>query len=224
MTVLGRTLQRQDVIVSATVTFDSESDELELCSVGARQNFESDDSTTISQYIDVGFDNTGQAFVLANGNDGDGEVTIELDYEVDIDEPVAVLFILDDDTITVYMDGELVLERGEVFAEAGFFAVTVFAEDGGTSCEVSNMWVAELPGTEGDGCFASSISNVNQRTGPGTNFAADGQLGGGVPIEVIAQADGSDGFVWYQLDNENYVREDVVTISGFCDDLPEADD
>ncbi|MEO1644556.1 MAG: hypothetical protein AAFR67_05180, partial [Chloroflexota bacterium] len=137
VTVLGRTLQRQDVIVSATVTFDSESDELELCSVGARQNFESDDSTTISQYIDVGFDNTGQAFVLANGDDGDGEVTIELDYEVDIDEPVAVLFILDDDTITVYMDGELVLERGEVFAEAGFFAVTVFAEDGGTSCEVS---------------------------------------------------------------------------------------
>jgi len=37
---------------------------------------------------------------------------------------------------------------------------------------------------------------------------------------VIGQATGTDGFVWWQLGNEAWVRSDLVEEAGYCDDVP----
>jgi hypothetical protein len=83
------------------------------------------------------------------------------------------------------------------------------------------VWAYEIPGSGSGVCEATSSGDINKREGPGTDFGRAGQLRGGRPAEVIAFAEGDDDFIWYQLEDETWVREDLVTLTGPCDDLPE---
>ena len=70
-------------------------------------------------------------------------------------------------------------------------------------------------------CSVSSGGTVNLRSGPGTNFAVPGTLSAGQALTAVGQAQGADGFVWWQLDGgEQWVRSDVVTEDGDCEALP----
>lgn len=70
------------------------------------------------------------------------------------------------------------------------------------------------------GCTISSTRGVNRRAGAGTTFEALGQFGAGQSVVGIGQANGADGFVWWQLEDGSFVRSDVVTAEGNCEDLP----
>ncbi len=61
---------------------------------------------------------------------------------------------------------------------------------------------------------------ANLRDGPGTTFPVRGALDVGTRIEALGQANGSDGQVWYRLTSNSWVRSDLVTIEGDCDQLP----
>lgn len=69
-------------------------------------------------------------------------------------------------------------------------------------------------------CTATSASNINQRQGPGTNYFLAGALVANTPTTVIGQAQGLDGFVWWTLEGNVWVRSDLVTLEGNCDSLP----
>lgn len=69
-------------------------------------------------------------------------------------------------------------------------------------------------------CVVSASSNVNLRGGPGTAFSVVGSLAGDADTAAIAQATGSDGQIWWQLESGAWVRSDVVTETGACDLLP----
>lgn len=69
-------------------------------------------------------------------------------------------------------------------------------------------------------CTVSASNNANLRGGPGTSFAVAGSLTGGTSIAAIGQATGSDGRVWWQLENNSWVRSDVVAEVGDCELLP----
>lgn len=69
-------------------------------------------------------------------------------------------------------------------------------------------------------CSVSASSNANLRGGPGTSFAVAGSLTGGTSIAAIGQATGNDGQVWWQLENNSWVRSDVVAEAGDCELLP----
>lgn len=74
------------------------------------------------------------------------------------------------------------------------------------------------------GCTVQTGTNVNMRSGPGVNFGASPTPMRPVDrFEVTGQATGTDGRVWYRLENDYWVRNDVVRASGSCDDLPEVD-
>jgi hypothetical protein len=77
-------------------------------------------------------------------------------------------------------------------------------------------------GTTAAGSCTVTGSNVNLRSGPGTNFDRVGVLAAGTTMNVVGQATGADGFVWFNLDNGNWVRSDVVTADGDCANLPAA--
>jgi hypothetical protein len=69
-------------------------------------------------------------------------------------------------------------------------------------------------------CAASSPSNVNIRTGAGTDNSVVALLPAEQPIQVIGQNE--DG-TWYAVQNESlqgWVAASVVFITGPCDDLP----
>ncbi|MEL6524267.1 MAG: hypothetical protein AAFQ07_01030 [Chloroflexota bacterium] len=73
-----------------------------------------------------------------------------------------------------------------------------------------------------DVCTVSPASNVNLRGGPSTLYSLQGALLSTDAPTVTGQATGTDGFVWYQLDSGAWVRSDLVTATGACDNLPAA--
>ncbi|MFW5691356.1 MAG: ABC transporter substrate-binding protein [Chloroflexota bacterium] len=71
-------------------------------------------------------------------------------------------------------------------------------------------------------CTVISPVAVNLRGGPGTNFNQVGTLEANTPANAVGQTRGTDSFIWWLLENGQYVREDVVEESGLCSALPEA--
>ena len=69
-------------------------------------------------------------------------------------------------------------------------------------------------------CMVSASANVNQRTGPGTNYDIDDTLVAGQEVAATGQTTGTDGFVWWQLDTTFWVRSDIVNATGDCESLP----
>ncbi len=69
-------------------------------------------------------------------------------------------------------------------------------------------------------CTIAAKGTANLRGGPGTTFAKAGTLAAGVTQSVTGQAQGADGFVWYQLDGGNWVRSDLVNSNGDCASVP----
>ncbi|MEM9955704.1 MAG: hypothetical protein AAF846_29160 [Chloroflexota bacterium] len=72
----------------------------------------------------------------------------------------------------------------------------------------------------GDVCTVTPASNVNLRGGPSTLYGLQGTLLTTDAPTVVGQANGTDGFVWYQLESSAWVRSDLVTASGNCDGVP----
>lgn len=82
------------------------------------------------------------------------------------------------------------------------------------------------PGDElADVCsVVTAGSNVNRRSGPGTEFGVTGMLTTGAsPVEVTGFTTDAAGQQWWQLDDSTWVRGDVVIASGPCDAVPEVE-
>ncbi len=69
-------------------------------------------------------------------------------------------------------------------------------------------------------CSVSGAGNPNLRGGPGTEFPLKGTFGTGTSAYVYGQAQGSDGFIWWQLADDTWVRSDVATTAGSCELVP----
>lgn len=79
------------------------------------------------------------------------------------------------------------------------------------------VWLLPNP----DECYITTgFSAVNQRTAPSVEAAIDGQLGRNEVRLAIGLAQADDGFIWYQLQDETWVRDDVIEASGACASLP----
>jgi hypothetical protein len=69
-------------------------------------------------------------------------------------------------------------------------------------------------------CTISASGTVNLRAGAGTTFDRAGTLQAGQNEPALGQSEASDGYTWYNLANGAWVREDVITATGDCDQLP----
>lgn len=76
-------------------------------------------------------------------------------------------------------------------------------------------------GTEAD-CTITAKGNVNQRSGPGMNFAVKDTLAYGASIAVENQF-AANGYIWWQVTGGLWVRSDVVSATGNCADVSMAD-
>ncbi len=69
-------------------------------------------------------------------------------------------------------------------------------------------------------CMVNTSRAANLRGGPGTDY----EVTGGIPRydlqPVIGQAEGSDGFIWWQSTPERWVRSDLVEAVGDCESVP----
>ncbi len=76
------------------------------------------------------------------------------------------------------------------------------------------------PDTGTSDCMVSTGTSANQRSGPGTGFALAGTLTSGVSAPVLGQSTGTDGYIWWKLGENMWVRSDVVTATGDCEGVP----
>lgn len=161
--------------------------------------------------------------VVVSSINGDNVRSETADLDLPLDEPVHILYLLQDDRATVYINGELVLSNFLITDVGGFHGIVLRSEMNGGRCEGNNMWAYYAPVFEAGVCEASAGGDVNQRSGPGTNFDRAGTLPAGTALQVVGQSTGADGLIWWQLENDNWVREDVVNVVGDCANIPEVD-
>lgn len=79
---------------------------------------------------------------------------------------------------------------------------------------------SEDSGTDSTGCAVAAPNTVNLRAGAGTTFSVSRTLSPGENANVIGQTTGRDGFIWWNLGEEQWVRADVVTETGNCESVP----
>lgn len=89
----------------------------------------------------------------------------------------------------------------------------------------SPSWAAwrEIEVYEGTGeaaCVVQASATVNLHATASTASEIVGSLPGGRSAVAVGQARGDDGFVWYQLTYGPWVREDIVSDTEACADLP----
>lgn len=65
-------------------------------------------------------------------------------------------------------------------------------------------------------CVVTAPNNVNRRAEASTQSRIEGSFEAGRSEAVIAQEQGADGFVWFQLAGGGWVREDVVAALPAC--------
>jgi len=71
-------------------------------------------------------------------------------------------------------------------------------------------------------CDVLGVGSGNLRSGPGTTFAQRGKIQAGDVIPAVAQTEGSDGYIWWQLATGDWIRDDVIRKAGDCTNLPQA--
>jgi hypothetical protein len=89
----------------------------------------------------------------------------------------------------------------------------------------SVYWLEPLPGRaafEPNVCVIEALGTINLREEPSTGSALAGQLPDNQMLVVEAQTQGTDGFTWWLLENDAWVRDDIVATSGNCGAVPEA--
>ncbi len=142
-----------------------------------------------------------------------------LQSNVDTSSQHRVLLLMLDERLLVYLDGVLVGDE-EIVPNSGYFGIK--AQGGvGTMCEVTDLWVYRVPHLEPGQCdILAARGGVNRRVGPGMAFAVVGVLDAGASQSAVAQATGSDGLTWWQLETGGWVRDDVVQATNVCRSLP----
>jgi len=208
-----------DIVMAGELTFTiGNPDAFEVCTLTSRIDTERNQAVT---YVDVGITNTGDLMNLDVSVKDQDATTVEfVPLGLDLSQPHHLLIILSGDTATVYVDGQQAAADVEVVARDGTYGISLLGEGPNARCEGRNIWAYEIPFAPAEGCVIRTSREVNERSGPGTDFDRAGQLDAGAQMTVTGQAVGSDGQTWWQLEDGAWVRDDVVDAVGNCVNVP----
>ncbi len=218
-TPIARNQPATNIVMGGDLTFQiGDADELETCTLTSR--IVTNSQGTAINYLDVGLVNDGSVFIFDQFSES-GDPAIMVGPElVDLDEAHNFVLLVVDDKANLFVDGELVIQDFEVVKRAGTYGIALLGKGADAKCEGRNIWAYQIPTSTTGECVVNSSKTVNKRSGPGTSFDNAGQLDSGTDGVVIGQAKGSDNLTWWQLDDETWVREDVVTEVGDCTGIP----
>ncbi|MGB7339072.1 MAG: SH3 domain-containing protein [Phototrophicaceae bacterium] len=217
-TSLGRNRNRTDVILAGEVTFDSESSDYEQCGLLVRVD---DSRDPVLDFLFIGVDSDGDVFIQNNSQEEDGTFDF-IPIGVDLDDSHHFIIVARGDRLAIYLDGELILADYPIYEVRGIFGIAQISDSVDSSCEGRNIWVYDTPFFEPGVCNVLATGNVNQRSEPTTSSDIAGQLSSGESLEVVSQTEPGDGFIWYELEDDSYVREDIISLVGDCNNLDES--
>ncbi|MBI5958331.1 MAG: hypothetical protein HY866_06345 [Chloroflexi bacterium] len=141
-TPLARNSPFTNVVMGGELTFTvGTTSDTEACTLMARVITGANGSDT---YIEVGFDNEGQLY----GIDLDGgEMVMGQVFAEGVKSSAVhhVLFIANDDKLTVFLDGDLVANEVQLSdPRSGTFGIALTGKASSAKCEGHNIWVYEL--------------------------------------------------------------------------------
>lgn len=100
-----------------------------------------------------------------------------------------------------------------------------FSPDGRTLLIVTAMGVIEVWGMPSNNrCFVTTDFSVNRRARPSINSEVVGNLSKADVAFARHKTIGTDGEIWWLLDDDSWVRDDVVEVSPGCDRAPLIDE
>jgi hypothetical protein len=221
-TPMGRRSPHPNIVMAGEIHFTSASAEYEDCSLLARVVNPS--GGTVNTYLQVGFDNSRDVFYYDSLGTEESTVYQLLPMELDLTVPHHLLMVVSEEFLTVYVDGQRIFDNVQINAErAGTYGIALLGQHRDSRCEGRNIWVYEFPIADTVECVVRSANTINKRSGPGTNFVGNGILTPQETPQAIAQTIGADGFIWWQLDDETWVRDDIVSVEGDCENVPQAE-
>lgn len=92
--------------------------------------------------------------------------------------------------------------------------------------DTEDYWLEPLPGQaafDPNFCIVRADGTVNQRGEPSVNAPIVGQTQRDDLFDVVAQTTDDLGFVWWNLGDGSWVREDTVDTERVCNNVPEAE-
>lgn len=217
-----------NLVAGMTINFVPQSDELEFCGIATRTQLDErnrledqNNITTIrlDAYTATGIDNEGNVFAFERNGAENSELNL-VDLNLEPEIPVHLLLVALDNMMTVFVDGEAVITDYGLSLPGGAFAFLYVGMNEDTICEANNFFAYAIADDLIDVCRVSTDSVINRRSGAGTDFARLDQLQAGESLQAVGQIIGSDGFTWWLLIDNSWVRDDVVDTSGFCRILP----
>ena len=140
-TPLAKNKPVTNFVMSAELTYTpSPVDDFESCTLGMRVVWTGSSATS---YVDVGYANEGYIFYL------DWQQNKDAVYGTaegpDIDEPHVFTIIALEDEITVFVDGELLIDKATIDDREGTWGVGLTGKAPGAKCEARDIWVYEVP-------------------------------------------------------------------------------
>ena len=189
----------------------------ETCTLLAR--LKSDPNTgTSTEFLEIGIDGFGAFYYMTYKND---ETTNYGEFQrVELDESYHVLFVASGETLSLFLNGEQIAANLPIDQASGTFGIALRGYGATAECVGENIWVYRIPEVQDGVCRATTNGNVNKRSGPSTSNDTPGQLLAGSSEDIVGKVVGEDGFVWWQLEDEAWVRNDVVQLLGDCRDVP----
>lgn len=218
-----------NIVMGARLNFSPQAESLEFCAMTTRtQRVESnrlENGTNIvtirlDTYVAMGVDSEGSIFTFEISDDA--EINLS-EQALDLTAPVNLLAVVIEDKLTLFVNGEAVIIDYELTLPNGSFAFLYSGTDEESACLAETFFAYTIANDLVGVCRVSTDSPVNRRDGAGTDFARVAQLLAGESLEAVGQTIGTDGFTWWLLEDESWVRDDVVTTTGFCRRLPEVD-
>ena len=222
-TALAGDKPRTDIIMAGELTFrEGSTTELETCSLVSRIT-ETDSieqsGVPIPKTLDVGIDNDNDIFYF--DFDGDDSYTDYVSPEnFDPIMPHHFMILARDNLLTVFVDGKAIFKDIRIAERAGTYGIALRGRGPDALCEGRNIWAYEAPLLRPGVCEITAASPVNERSGPGTSYSTPGLLPG-TTAHAHGKITASDGFLWWNLDDDTWVRSDVVTAQGDCDIVAE---
>lgn len=217
---LGRQRPETDFIMAGEIKYDVGTEtEYENCALLSR--LQPNENGPAENFLEVGLDNDHD--VTFFDRFGPGDINTNYDYveaNVDLSVPHHLMILALDNQLTVYLDGEMVVSNFEIAERAGIYGIGLHGRGVGSRCEGRNIWVYQVPYAPPGVCEIRAEGPVNMRSGPGTSFDRAGRLTAGTTKRAQAATIGDDGFIWFQIEDGRWVRNDVIEAFGDCQNLP----
>jgi hypothetical protein len=132
-----------NVVMAGDLTFTpGTTSDTETCTLLARAEISTLGMT--SAYFEVGLNNDGNLYAV-DMVVGLPPAATYFAEQVDLSQPHHILFILNDNTLTLFFDGQMVANQHPINdPRAGSYALSLNSKTAATTCQISNVWVYQM--------------------------------------------------------------------------------